>query len=167
VIDIVLLHADQWREWRALRLAALRESPDAFGSTFEEWSGPSDTEQRWRGYFADDGANIVAELDGERVGLIRASPAIQGSVVELMSLWVDPRARGFGVGSALIAAVAERMSAKFPDYPLRLGVKKTNMSARRLYAEEGFIEIGPDPEDATEIVMFRSARTADGSRPTE
>jgi GNAT superfamily N-acetyltransferase len=153
VIEIVLLHVDQWREWRVLRLAALKESADSFGSTFEEWSGTSDTEQRWRGYFAERGVNIVAKLDGERVGLVRAAPAVQGSMVELTSLWVDPCARGFGIGSALIAAVSRWMSATFPDYTLRLSVKKTNIAARTLYAKESFIEIGPDPEDPTEIVM--------------
>jgi hypothetical protein len=34
------------------------------GSQREEWSWPSDTEQRWRGYFEERGVNIVAELDG-------------------------------------------------------------------------------------------------------
>jgi GNAT superfamily N-acetyltransferase len=155
VIETILLHADEWREWRDLRLAALKESPDAFGSTFAEWSGPSDTEQRWRGYFAKQGVNIVAELDGGRVGLVRAAPAMQGSIVELMSLWVDPCARGFGVGSALIAAVAQWMSATFPDYTLQLNVRTKNIAARTLYAKEGFIEIGPDPDDPAEIVMSR------------
>lgn len=155
VAEILLLPADEWCDWRALRLAALKESPDAFGSTFEEWSGPSDTEQRWRGYFDEQGVNIVAELDGERVGLVRAAPLVGTSEVELMSLWVDPVARGLGIGSKLIAAVARWAGTTFPDYTLRLSVRKTNLPARALYAREGFIEVGPDPEDPTEVVMTR------------
>jgi ribosomal protein S18 acetylase RimI-like enzyme len=72
-----------------------------------------------------------------------------------MSLWVDRGARGLGIGSELIAAVARWMSATFPDYTLRLSVRKTNVPARTLYAREGFIEVGPDPEDPTEVVMSR------------
>lgn len=34
--------------WRSLRLAALADSPAAFGSTLAEWTGTGDTEQRWR-----------------------------------------------------------------------------------------------------------------------
>ena len=155
MIETIQLHADRWREWRELRLAALKESPDAFGSTFREWSGPSDMEQRWRGYFAQPGVNIVAELHGKRVGLVRAAPVKNGPFVELMSLWVDPCARGFGVGSALIAAVTQWMSATFPDYTLQLSVRKINIPSQTLYAKEKFIEIGPDPDDPAEIVMSR------------
>ena len=131
VVEILLLHADEWRDWRGLRLAALKESPDAFGSTFEEWSGPRDTEQRWRGYFEERGVNIVAELDGERVGLVRAAPLVDDSEVELMSLWVDPAARGLGIGSELIAAVARWMSATFPDYTLRISARKRQLPGRQ------------------------------------
>lgn len=155
VAEMLLLHADEWRDWRVLRLAALKDAPEAFGSTFEEWSGPSDTEQRWRGYFDERGANIVAELDGDRVGLVRAVPLVGNSEVELRSLWVDPAARGLGIGSELIAAVARWMSTACPDYALRLNVRKTNVHARALYASEGFIEVGPDPDEPTEVVMTR------------
>jgi hypothetical protein len=33
-------------------VAALAEAPGAFGSTLAEWTGPGDTEQRWRGRLA-------------------------------------------------------------------------------------------------------------------
>jgi hypothetical protein len=35
-VRVIELPPDRWREYRALRLAALRSDPIAFGSTYEE-----------------------------------------------------------------------------------------------------------------------------------
>jgi hypothetical protein len=47
-----------------LRLAALAEAPAAFGSTLSDWSGPGDTEERWRARLASVAHNIVLEHGG-------------------------------------------------------------------------------------------------------
>ena len=47
-IAIKVLEVEGWRAWRELRLEALAEAPNAFGSTLAEWQGAGDTEQRWR-----------------------------------------------------------------------------------------------------------------------
>lgn len=53
VTEVVNVSPDSWRMWRELRLAALAEAPNAFGSTLAEWSGAGDTEQRWRARLED------------------------------------------------------------------------------------------------------------------
>ena len=46
MIGIRVLAEDDWRLWRDLRLAALAESPDAFGSRLADWQDAG--EARWR-----------------------------------------------------------------------------------------------------------------------
>ena len=42
VIEMRVPVPDDWRTWRALRLAALAEAPTAFGSQLADWQGKGD-----------------------------------------------------------------------------------------------------------------------------
>lgn len=161
-VDVTRLTTDEWPVWRALRLAALAESPHAFGSTLAEWSGPSDKEPRWRSTFPVDGANFVAQIAGAPVGLVRVSSEPSARVVELLSMWVAPDARGFGVGDALIEASFQWVAQNHNGWALHLNVRASNSAAIRLYERHGFATIGPDPDDSSEIVMRAKS---DGIRP--
>jgi ribosomal protein S18 acetylase RimI-like enzyme len=150
VIERRLLTADDWREWRALRLRALAVDPAAFGSTLADWSGPGDAEERWRRRFADVPVNLLLEIDGEPAGMVAAVPA--DDAVELISLWVAPEARGRGVGKAAIGAVVELAGSR----PVVLSVRAANAPAIALYTRCGFVDDGVDPEDPRERRMRRS-----------
>ncbi|MDH2445078.1 GNAT family N-acetyltransferase [Amnibacterium sp. CER49] len=147
-----LLTADDWREWRALRLRALATDPGAFGSTLADWTGPGDAEERWRRRFADVPVNLLLDLDGEPVGMVAAVPA--DDAVELISLWVVPAARGRGVGEAAIDAVVELAG----DRPVVLSVRAANDPAIALYVRCGFVDDGADPDDPLERRMRRAPR---------
>ena len=61
---------DDWRTWRALRLASLAEAPDAFHSRLEDWLGAG--EHVWRERLAAPGG-----VDGDS----RFSPGWRGYCV--------------------------------------------------------------------------------------
>ena len=54
---------------------------------------------------------LVAELDGDRVGLGRLVPIDDGTV-ELGGIWTDERHRRHGVAGAIIAALKERVGRR-------------------------------------------------------
>jgi GNAT superfamily N-acetyltransferase len=151
---------EDWRVLRDIRLAALRDAPDAFGSTYEQEAAFA--EQDWRrraagrstffGYLPEVSATDPAGLAG---GYLE-----QPDVVELVSMWVSPRARGHRVGEALVTAVADW--AKHTEAAtLHLWVTEANQSARRLYGRCGFTPTGerqplPSSPDLDEIGMARS-----------
>jgi len=152
--------AGEWELLRDVRLAALREAPSAFGSTYER-EAPF-TEEQWRGRLAARAVNFFAFVEE----LADAGPAGLTAVfegdgpAELVSMWVRPTARGRGVGEALVTAAADWAKARDHD-TLYLWVTESNEAARRLYERCGFTATGdtqPLPSDLAlqEIRMSRA-----------
>jgi GNAT superfamily N-acetyltransferase len=144
-----VLSADEWRLYRDLRLRALADSPDAFGSTLAEESGRLGTEWARRlASSADSRVNLpmVAEVRGEPIGL--AWGRIDTSapdVAMLYQMWVAPTHRGVGAGRMLLEAVIAWARVRNTS-SLDLGVTCGDSPARRLYERAGFKPMGePQP----------------------
>ncbi len=137
------MHADDWQRFRAVRLAALRDAPDAFGTTLAQWQGAADTEARWRARLTGVPFNVLAERAGAAIGMIGATAPVDGAV-ELIALWVAPEARGCGVGATLVYAVLDWARAEGCTC-VRLGVRAANRSAIALYRRCGFVDLGARP----------------------
>ncbi len=160
MVQVRQVGPDGWRAMRDVRLAALRDAPYAFGSTYAEEIALGVADWRRR---ITRGATFLAyvrELHAEAVGIAACFEAEPGTV-ELVSLWVDPRARGHGAGDALVKAVCDRAREKAAPR-VHLWVTATNDSARRLYERCGFLPTGegqPLPSDPklTEMGMTRFA----------
>jgi ribosomal protein S18 acetylase RimI-like enzyme len=148
--------SDEAEPLRELRLRALREDPAAFAETFEQARDrpPGD----WASWIADESRVIVVAIDGERwVGMVACRLHGEASTW-LTALWVEPAARGTGLGARLIDAVAgwarERGRAA-----VELSVTTNNQAAAALYARAGFAETGrrrPLPSDPSRTEVFLS-----------
>ena len=154
-MSTVALGPDDWRRWRALRLAALAEAPAAFGSTLAGWTGVGDDERRWRERLTVVPHNLVLVRDGTDVGMVSLTAPGEGGPPELISLWVAPGARGDRVGDAAVDAVLALAAAAYPGRGVVLSVHADNVAARRLYARHGFVDAGPSPDDPGELRMVR------------
>ncbi|MFD0745188.1 GNAT family N-acetyltransferase [Phytohabitans flavus] len=142
MVELVEVGPDDWRLWRELRHKALGEASYAFKSTLAEWQGDGDREQRWRDRLAIPGSyNLVGVVDGRPVGMASGYPEDDPEVVWLHSMWVDPAARGVGVGDRLIAAIVE-WAAKSGARKMMLGVVEGNTNAEALYVRQGFAYTG-------------------------
>ncbi|WP_191838116.1 GNAT family N-acetyltransferase [Catellatospora chokoriensis] len=138
MIEMRVLTSDDWPIWRELRLAALAEAPDAFGSRLADWQGEGDRSERWRARLEIPGSyNLVAVLEGRPVAMASGVPTDDRGVVELISVWVDPAARGRGVAGDLLAAV-ERWAEQAGAGVLKLAVAEGNEAAAALYRRNGF-----------------------------
>src|SRR5262245_60465044 len=88
---------------RDLRIQALTDAPEAFGSTLERELAR--TVEDWRGWMSPD-PTFILENAGAPRGIVAAKrDETVAGIVHLMAMWVHPDARGFGGGEALVAGV--------------------------------------------------------------
>ncbi len=135
-VSVRQLRPDDWERFREIRLRALAEAPVAFSSTLAEALELG--EAAWRARLAAR-AQFVATVSSEAVGT--AGGVVTESGPELISMWVDPRARGSGVGDRLVRAVLDWAAQQGFDSVL-LWVASGNAAAERLYARHGFRRTG-------------------------
>lgn len=139
------LGANEAQAWRALRLRALSDSPDAFESTYADSARLGDEAwvERTRS-LADGGTSVmfVAEEGRTLVGAAGAfvdEPA--GGLPHLIAMWVAPEARRRGIGQALTTAVLA-WARERGSPAIRLFVVRGNDSAAALYHRCGFRPTG-------------------------
>jgi GNAT superfamily N-acetyltransferase len=160
-VAIVMVRAIAVSEWcvmRDVRLAALQDAPDAFGSSYEREI--AFTQDDWLSRISR-GANFLAYTGGQGsapagiVGAFEPRPC----AAELVSMWVRPPARGHGIGRALVETVLQWARTEGHDL-VHLWVTETNHPARRLYERCGFARTGekqplPSRPECAEIAMQR------------
>lgn len=137
--------ADEWRTYRELRLRALADSPDAFGSTLEREAAFTDSEWRNRladGVSAPDAIPLVALVDDTPAALAWGRVAEHDAeVAHLYQVWVAPGHRGRGIGRMLIEAVIA-WARESGLRVLLLDVTAGNSAAVELYRQLGFVNAG-------------------------
>ena len=135
-----------WATVRAVRLAALADSPSAFGSTLEREQ--SYDEERWREW-SRQVATFLAFRNGHPVGIAGGMAGSHAGERTVVAMWVHPRHRRAGVGTALLDAVRS-WAHDDGATTLILWVTRANDPAVTLYRRAGFTPTGdskPLPSD--------------------
>lgn len=136
---------DEWRTYRDLRLGALSDSPDAFGSTYEREVVL--TEDEWRDRLAGGASSpnqlpLLALVDETPAGLAWGRIADEEpDAAHIYSVWIAPDHRDRGLGRVLIQAVIDWARAREVRV-VRLDFTVGNDAAVRFYRRFGFVETG-------------------------
>src|SRR5690606_2836577 len=101
-VRIRRLGDDDWQVKRDVRLAALRDAPEAFGGNYA--ASAARTPPQWRAW-PGGGAVFAAYRNDEPVGI--CAGVSSGGRYQLISMWVSPAARGLGLAAELVDAVGD------------------------------------------------------------
>lgn len=130
--------------YRPLRLEALRQHPDAFGSSFEEEQGSDlahligEPPNLTLGGFAQGGLVGTA-------GFVVSPKRKQRHKGHVIGVYVAPNWRRTGLACALVDRVIREARAH-GLLLLTLSVTVGNIAARRLYLRAGFKSYGVEPQ---------------------
>jgi ribosomal protein S18 acetylase RimI-like enzyme len=147
-IQVEELSAEHWLRVKELRLASLRDSPDAFGGNLEIESAQSEPE--WRAKF-ENLHHIIASVDGID-GAIMTVENLRGdfeATAWVGGCWSSPEFRGVGLLRAMFKFVDEHTQEKGWQRQ-GLGVWEDNYSAIAVYERLGFVAMG-EPKLSTRI----------------
>ena len=105
-VTIRLLGEDEWRLYREVRLAALREAPAAFVARFADEE--SHTDNFWRERMMRS-CRIVAERGDEPIGMVCLALSDEDPETgEVFGLWTAPTARGQRIAWDLVTAACKQ-----------------------------------------------------------
>jgi GNAT superfamily N-acetyltransferase len=144
VVSVRRVVAGDWREMKRVRLAALAADRMAFGSTLEAEAAFGDDvwidRARVSASSAERATWVALAEDGRMAGMMGAY--VEGATAKLFGSWVDPAARGAGVGGRLLDAVIGWVEAAHPEMPIALSVNRAFAAAVRLYESRAFVFTG-------------------------
>jgi len=139
-LQIRLLAPADAAAYRAIRLSGLKETPEAFGSTFDAEA------VKPLAWFFDrlTASHVFGALRGREI-LGVAGFAVRDGAKEahkglLWGMYVRPEARGTGLARRLVETVIDFARPRVEL--IQLSVVVGNEPARRLYARLGFVEYG-------------------------
>ena len=143
--------------YRRLRLASLKDAPEAFSTTFESaaqrspesWAAQADASAE-----GPDRFTFFAFIDEEPAGLAALYRDADGSARgEMIQVWVSPVFRGAGLAGELVDFLVN--CAKNHGFDkIRAEVMASNQRALRLYEKRGFeIDDSPSVHSDRSVVL--------------
>ena len=137
-IEIVTASINDVDRLRALRLAALKDTPDAFGAKYDDEVNKPISE--WSDRLKNTTWCFVV-ADGVDIGLLAVDRAEKdrNSDCWLSSWWVADEFRGQGVAQLMMDWVI-KLSKENQWQIIGLGVWPENLRARSAYKKLGFVE---------------------------
>jgi ribosomal protein S18 acetylase RimI-like enzyme len=139
-IIIRKLPQSRWKEYKELRLEALRSDPIAFGSSYEEEIELTQTD--WKKRMKNV---LFAEHDKTIVGMVVyffKTNRKARHIAHIFGVYVKKRYRGHGIASALIENALRKIKDNESIVKINLTVNPTQVDAVRLYEKFGFKKVG-------------------------
>ena len=146
-MTITTLRPEEWKVYKSLRLEGLKESPLAFGKTYEEevaieddiWKDRLIRTQKgelWH-FFAKHEDTCVGMIGGYRDPLKKFN-----HIVHIVSVYVRPEFRGMGIGKKLFTEFMNAVQKDTTVKKVKLMVVDSQDAAKHMYEAAGFRQVG-------------------------
>ena len=157
-MEVRRLQPAEWKVLRDVRLRALADAPYAFSSPLEREQRFTRADWQQRAG-ADANGSVFVAFDDDRVVAMAGGffPAAERTSATVWGMWVEPAARGAGLGRWLLEEVAE-WAREHGARRLDLAVTDTPEARRAaaLYRAAGFVATGADePLESDPRLMTR------------
>lgn len=172
-VEVRRIQANEWREYRELRLEALKDSPLAFVEQYDESLAQPGSfwQDRVRRAATSETVSMFVAVSGETfVG--KATCLIEPEVVDhvsahIVGVYVTPpfRGRDRGVAASVVTAAIRWAREDAGADRVRLFVLDANDRARAFYRQLGFVLTGatmaypPDPSYVEQEMEYRGGPT--------
>ncbi len=140
MIDIQKLPSNRWKDYRKLRLEALKNDPIAWVTSYEEEVSLSKEEWQKR-----IGRALFALLNDEPIGMVSYyfEDRIKiRHIANIVGMYVTEEYRNREIGSKLITEAISLVKANASILKVKLSVNSEQEHALRLYKKHGFDIVG-------------------------
>jgi len=139
-IKIKKLNKNRWKDYRDLRLEALKKEQIAFGSSYNEEKNIS--EEEWKKRIK----NVLFAFSKDKpIGMIvyiRESKIKTKHTANIFGVYVTREYRGQGVGKKLVDSALARIRKSKGVLKIKLTVNPKQKAALKLYQNYGFKIVG-------------------------
>ncbi|VEF47581.1 acetyltransferase [Bacillus freudenreichii] len=145
-MGIRLLKPLDAEEYRNFRLEALKNSPESFGSTYEEEKeNPLET---YKDRFQSAKSFTFGAFENKKligvVTLVKESKLKLKHKANIFAMYVCPKNRGIGIGKCLMVEAIKKAKELGGIEQIHLTVVSTNEPAKKLYSSLGFKVFGKE-----------------------
>ncbi len=141
-VEIITLKPSQWKQYKDLRLEALKEEPQAFSSTYDEnvihpdkfWMDRLQDSQNGKQWL------LFAKKGEELVGMVGGIMGDEKDTVLVIAMYVCKEQRGQGISKRLMDSLASEIQKNKTIKKLSLRVSTGQPVALNLYKSLGFEE---------------------------
>lgn len=146
-----------WMLLKEIRLAALLDSPTAFGVSYKTAITDSDEKWKQRASSNTQPKFWLAFKDNKAIGMIGAGMD-QSDRYNLIAMWVEPESRKMGVAEQLVNAVKSDAISRGVNQVF-LDVSPDNLKASLFYKKHGFIFINErKPLDSNPDIQLQTMK---------
>lgn len=145
-MEIRLLTAADASAYWELRLEALQQNPEAFGSSYEEAIERQSPVEKVANNLSTEGNYTYGAFENEQlVGMLTLLGEQSLKLkhrANILAVYVSPSVRGLGAGKALLTSAIENAKSIEWMEKLNLSVVSSNKPAKQLYEKFGFQVFG-------------------------